>query len=166
MPDGPDKTMWGVEQREWLKRGLLESRCHFKVLISPTPLIGPDRQAKRDNHANKNGFWTEGRQFLRWVKDSGLADFYIICGDRHWQYHSIDEIGVEEFSCGSTSDKHAARGQPHWGKDRQPHFRDGKGGFLMVEVLGSNSEPELRFTFLDVDGNPVYVCRKRHKARE
>ncbi len=166
MPDGGDKTLWGVEQKEWLKNGLLRSRCHFKVLISPTPLIGPDRQAKRDNHANKNGFWTEGRQFLRWARDSGLTNFYIICGDRHWQYHSIDETGVEEFSCGSTSDRHAAKSQPHWGKDRQPHFRDGKGGFLMVDVLEDSFGPEVRFTFCDVDGNPVYECRKRHRRKE
>jgi len=161
MPDGPNKTMWGAEQKAWLKRSLTESQCDFKVLISPTPLVGPDRQEKRDNHANKNGFWTEGREFLRWVRESGMRNFYIVCGDRHWQYHSIDETGVEEFSCGAISNRHAARNQPHWGKDRQPHFRDAKGGFLMIEVQRDDSSPELRFTFFDVDGNPVYVCRKK-----
>jgi phosphodiesterase/alkaline phosphatase D-like protein len=163
MPDGPDKTMWGAEQKEWLKKGLKGSRCHFKVLISPTPLIGPDREEKRDNHANRNGFWTEGREFLRGAKESGLKNFYIICGDRHWQYHSIDESGIEEFSCGATSDRHAARGQPHWGKDRQPHFRDAKGGFLLVEVRQVSSGRELRFTFCDVDGDPVYICRRDYR---
>ncbi len=163
MPDGPEKTLWGVEQREWLKKGLIESQCHFKVLISPTPIVGPDRQEKRDNHANRRGFWTEGREFLRWVRDTESANFYIVCGDRHWQYHSIDETGVEEFSCGAISDAHAARNQPHWGKDRQPHFRDAKGGFLMMEVQGSGSDPELKVTFCDVEGKPVYECRKTHK---
>ena len=162
MPDGPEKTLWGNEQKEWLKKGLLESRASFKILISPTPLVGPDRDEKRDNHVNRRGFWTEGREFLQWVKESGLKNFYIICGDRHWQYHSIDETGVEEFSCGPISDAHAARGQPHWGKERQPHFRDSKGGFLLVEVLGTEPKPELKFTFHDVDGNAVYVCQKEH----
>jgi len=163
MPDGPDKTLWGAEQKAWLKKGLMESRCDFNVLISPTPLVGPDRQAKRDNHANRRGFWTEGREFLRWVRESGLKNFYVVCGDRHWQYHSIDETGVEEFSCGAISDRHAARNQPRWGKERQPHFRDGKGGFLMIDVQRGGSGPEVRFTFCDVDGNPVYVCRKKHE---
>ena len=31
MPDGPDKTMWGVEQRAWLERTLLESDATFKI---------------------------------------------------------------------------------------------------------------------------------------
>jgi len=162
MPDGQNKTMWGAEQKEWLKKGLTESRCYFKLLVSPTPLIGPDRPEKHDNHANKKGFWTEGRQFLRWVRESGLKNFYIVCGDRHWQYHSVDETGVEEFSCGAISDKHAARNQPHWGKDRQPYFRDAKGGFLMIEVQRGGPGAELRFTFCDVEGNTVNVCRKEY----
>ena len=37
-----------------------------------------------------------------------------------------------------------------------------KGGFLMVEVLSLASNPELKFTFHDVDGNPVYVCQKEY----
>lgn len=164
MPDGPNKTMWGAEQKEWLKKGLTESRRHFKVLISPTPVVGPDRKGKGDNHANRKGFWTEGREFLRWAQESGLKNFYIVCGDRHWQYHSIDETGVEEFSCGATSDRHAARNQPHWEKDRQPHFRDAKGGFLMIDVQRGSAGPELRFTFCDVAGNAVYVCRKEKES--
>src|SRR5207249_8973349 len=37
-----DKTMWGAEQVAWLKRTLLESDATFKILISPTPMVGPD----------------------------------------------------------------------------------------------------------------------------
>jgi alkaline phosphatase D len=166
MPDGPEKTLWGEKQKQWLKKSLTESRCHCKVLISPTPIVGPDREAKRDNHANRNGFWTEGREFLRWARQEGPKNFYIVCGDRHWQYHSIDETGVEEFSCGPTSDRHAARNQPHWGKDRQPHFRDAKGGFLMVEVRQGDPGSELSFVFCDVDGDPVYTCRKEYMPNE
>jgi alkaline phosphatase D len=42
MPDGPEKSLWGKEQREWLQRTLKESDATFKILISPTPMIGPD----------------------------------------------------------------------------------------------------------------------------
>ncbi len=35
-------------------------------------------------------------------------------------------------------------------------------GFLVVEVLGPASNPELKSTFHDVDGNPVYVCQKEY----
>ena len=43
MPDGPDKTIWGREQLAWLKESILASDAAFRVLISPTPIVGPDR---------------------------------------------------------------------------------------------------------------------------
>ncbi len=33
MPDGPDKTIWGKTQKEWLKRTLKESDAAFKAVI-------------------------------------------------------------------------------------------------------------------------------------
>ena len=42
VPDGPGKTLWGEAQREWLKRTLLESDAVFRIIVSPTPLVGPD----------------------------------------------------------------------------------------------------------------------------
>jgi len=56
MPDGPEKSLWGREQLEWLKAGLLESNASYKILISPTPLVGPDDAYKKDNHVNHGGF--------------------------------------------------------------------------------------------------------------
>ena len=115
MPAGPDKTLWGAEQLAWVKRTLLESDATFKILISPTPMIGPDdanqagRQAeghdpfKRDNHSNPQGFQFERDAFFDWLEENDLLGnhFYIVSGDRHWQYHSIHPRGFEEFSTGS-----------------------------------------------------------------
>jgi len=41
-PDGPGKTIWGAEQKAWIKRTILTSDAPFKILVSPTPLVGPD----------------------------------------------------------------------------------------------------------------------------
>ena len=65
MPDGPDKTLWGAEQIAWLKRTLLESDATWKLLISPTPMVGPDDAYKIDNHTNHQGFRHEGRAFFQ-----------------------------------------------------------------------------------------------------
>lgn len=37
-PDGPDKTMWGKQQREWLKSTLKSSDAKWKLVITPTLL--------------------------------------------------------------------------------------------------------------------------------
>jgi alkaline phosphatase/alkaline phosphatase D len=173
MADGPEKTIWGKEQNEWLRRTLLESDAAFKILISPTPIIGPDRSSKRDNHTNPEGFIYEGRQFIRWLADhdSLRKNLYIVCGDRHWQYHSVDPSGFEEFSCGALVDANAIRGT--WpgdpksndpeGKIRQPfHPEESSGGFLMITVRpGVEDEaPTAEFSFFDEKGMPLYSVSK------
>jgi alkaline phosphatase D len=158
MPDGPDKTMWGHEQLAWLKQTLLESDADWRVLISPTPIIGPDRITKTDNHANPNGFWTEGQAFLDWVQEHQLDNLMIICGDRHWQYESVDRRNdreIREFSCGPTCDLHTAPVPPitetHQGVT-QP-YSAARGGFLTVTY---DPDRSLTFEFFDQTGNALY----------
>ena len=113
MPDGPDKTLWGVEQIGWLKQTLQESDATWKLLISPTPMVGPDDAYKIDNHTNQKGFRREGRAFFDWIKEKRLDQqgFHVICGDRHWQYHAMDSTGLEEFSCGALVDANSRLGR-------------------------------------------------------
>lgn len=148
--DGPEKTIWGKEQMEWLKRTILASDADFRVLISPTPIVGPDRGNKADNHAN-DAFTFEGDAFRGWTKEAGLANFYTCCGDRHWQYMSIDpKSGLREFSCGPASDIHAG-GSPGRDEELQPFHRV-KGGFLTVEVSREDGKPTIHFRHRDVHG--------------
>ncbi len=149
MPDGPDKTIWGKEQKAWFLRTFRESDATFRVLISPTPVVGPDRGSKNDNHANK-GFTHEGNEIRSFLASQKNA--YVICGDRHWQYVSIDgKTGVKEFSCGASSDKHAGG----WKSGRvEPEHRylKVKGGFLGVAVSRDKGAPVLKATHYGVNG--------------
>ncbi|MCB1091580.1 MAG: alkaline phosphatase D family protein, partial [Verrucomicrobiae bacterium] len=81
MPDGPEKTIWGAEQKAWFKKTVSESDATWKVLISPTPLVGPDRKNKNDNHSNE-GFAHEGNEIRSWLHDHVPDNFFVICGDR------------------------------------------------------------------------------------
>jgi len=173
MPDGPEKTLWGAVQLAWLKQTLLQSDATFRLLISPTPLVGPDDAYKIDNHTNHKGFRHEGREFFQWVVQHQLHEqgFYTVCGDRHWQYHSRDPLGVEEFSCGALVDENSRLGR----KPGDPKSTDPKaevqqfytqsersGGFLRITV-GPGSDPatgRARFTFLDDRGNVLYQTEK------
>lgn len=153
--DGPEKSIWGREQREWLKRTLLESDADFKVLVSPTPIVGPDRSGKKDNHANSVFQW-EGDHFRNWTRENRekLGRFHVCCGDRHWQYVSVDpKTGLREFSCGPVSDKHAG-GNPARA-DFQEFLRV-KGGFLSVNVTRNDAgTPTIAFRHHDVRGEVV-----------
>jgi alkaline phosphatase D len=154
LPDNAEKTIWGREQKAWLKRTLLESDADFRIIFSPTPIVGPDRATKGDNHANA-AFATEGREFRQWVKDNKLANLFIINGDRHWQYHSVDpDSGLQEFSVGTLSDGNAG-GSP--GENPQYHrFHRVKGGFLSVALTGTARAPKLVFRHHSITGEVVY----------
>ena len=148
--DGPNKSIWGKEQRDWLMRSILESDADFKVLVSPTPIIGPDRSRKADNHANDAFAW-EGNLFRRWTAEHKLDNLFICCGDRHWQYLSIDpKTKLHEFSCGPASDEHAG-GSPGEAPEIQPFHRV-NGGFLEVAVTREEEQPTIYFRHRDVRG--------------
>jgi len=173
LPDGPDKTIWGAEQKEWLKNTLVESDAQFKILISPTPMVGPDDLRKKDNHCNIGGFQHERDEFFKFLKGNGLdqQNFFIVCGDRHWQYHAVDQTGVEEFSCGALIDANSRLGRnpgdpnstdPN-GLIKQPYTQAKRsGGFLMVrcEPDGKTDRASLEFTFYDEKGTVLHTCTK------
>ncbi|MEO9514086.1 MAG: alkaline phosphatase D family protein [Flavobacteriaceae bacterium] len=153
-PDSPEKSIFGKQQREWLKTSVESSDATFKILMSPTPVVGPDRaKGKIDNHSNKS-YETEGnwlREFLASQKNT-----FVVNGDRHWQYVSKDlETGLLEFSQGPTSDIHAQGWDPN---DYRPEhqFLRVKGGFLYVKAYRENGKPTINFSHYDVDGNVVH----------
>jgi len=174
MEDGPAKTIWGAEQKAWLKSTLLESDAVFKVLISPTPMVGPDDLRKTDNHTNIGGFRHERDEFFTWLKENELDQnhFYIICGDRHWQYHAVDSSGIEEFSCGALVDANSRLGRKPGdpastdpdGLIKQPYTQDPRsGGFLLVETKPTGGEgmpATLTFSWHDEKGAILHTTEK------
>lgn len=154
LADGPEKTIWGEEQKAWFKRTVKESDATWKILISPTPLVGPDRGGKNDNHANK-GFKHEGDELRAWLKANVPDNFFVICGDRHWQYHSVHPTtGVREFSAGAASNEHAG-GTP--GEDPAYHkFHRVKGGFISVTLAAREKQSEITVQHRNVQGAVVH----------
>ncbi|MFD2790767.1 alkaline phosphatase D family protein [Arenibacter sp. H213] len=150
IPDGPDKTIWGKEQMEWFKRTVIESDATFKVVISPTPIVGPDRGTKKDNHANI-GFQDEGEALRKFIGEQ--KNMVTVCGDRHWQYVSKDvNTEVLEFSCGPASDAHAGG----WEQENflpEHIYLNVVGGFLEGTVSRINGKPTLVFRHYNPDGN-------------
>jgi hypothetical protein len=91
------------------------------------------------------------------------------CGDRHWQYHSIHPLGVEEFSCGALNDENAIGGvkpgnpqstDPR-GLIQQPFlYPRATGGFLHVAI---SEDTQLAITHHDDEGT---VMNRVHKQAE
>lgn len=149
MVDGPGKTIWGAKQKQWLFETVRLSDASFRVVISPTPILGPEQKGKSDNHATE-GFRYEGeevRAFLRQQKN-----LFLICGDRHWQaVHKDSQSDLVEFACGPSTDKHAGGFD---GRDRTPmhSYVKVKGGYLDVSVRRVNDTPIATVIHYGVDG--------------
>ncbi|MDL5049813.1 alkaline phosphatase D family protein [Oscillatoria amoena NRMC-F 0135] len=153
--DGPDKTIFGREQVEWLRKALAESDAQFKVVVNPNPMVGPDRVNKKDNHANQS-FATEGRALRKLLAQETSGTVVAVCGDRHWQFHSVDpESGLHEFCCGAASDEHAG-GTPGHNPDLH-RFHRVKGGYLSFSLEGAGRNASLTLTHRDVRGQAVHT---------
>lgn len=160
MADGPEKSLWGATQRDWLKTTLKASDARWKIVISPTPMVGPDDARKVDNHADLNGYRHEADAFFAWLKENKIGPLTIICGDRHWQYHSIHPSGIEEFACGALNDENARMGVAPGsknGSDPEARIRQlytspkPNGGFLQI-----TAGKELVFEHFDSRGKRLY----------
>jgi alkaline phosphatase D len=149
MEDGPNKSILGKTQWKWLEETMRASDATFKLYISATPVVGPDRDGKNDNHAN-NGFHHEGGRLRKFLNT--IPGCFVINGDRHWQYHSKDpETGINEFGCGPASDAHAQGWNPNDIRPEHRFLRVG-GGFGSIKIDGDKAT----FTHHDVDGKEVY----------
>ncbi|GAB3020949.1 hypothetical protein GCM10027284_45460 [Cyclobacterium sediminis] len=153
MEDGSEKSIWGKEQIEWFTKSVDASDATFKLLFTATPVVGPDRDGKKDNHANSN-FKNEGdwlRQYL-----SEKKNMFVVNGDRHWQYVSKDlETGLMEFGSGPVSDFHV---QGWDAEDVRPEhqYLNLIGGFLSIQVDRSSGSPKISFHHRDVDGKIMH----------
>lgn len=171
-PDGPHKSIWGKEQLEWIKQTLLASNATFKLFIVASPLVGPDDATKHDNHINYSGFQQERDAFFYWLKEHDLdANFYIITGDRHWQYHSIHPAGFEEFGTGTINGQNSRPGRKPGdlrstdplGLIQQPYIQENPtGGFLHVKVtpLENGKTAQLTIETIDEEGKNLNTAVK------
>lgn len=148
--DGPDKTIWGEEQKEWVFKTIETSDATYKLLISSSPILGPDRKNKKDNYSNSN-FQYEGDAIRAFI--NGRDDVIIVTGDRHWQYVThFEGTNLWEFSTGAGADQHAGG----WSNDKrfpQHQYLNVIGGYLSGKLWRENGEVKLKFTHHGVEGN-------------
>jgi alkaline phosphatase D len=81
--DGPEKTMLGAKQLEWLKRELSASKARIKLLATGSEW---ETFSSEDSWAS---FRMERDAFLEWMKEQKLEGVILLSGDRHFSaaYH-------------------------------------------------------------------------------
>ncbi len=154
LKDGANKTILGKEQKEWFYKTLDASNAKYKVVISASPILGPDRAVgKNDNHSN-TAFYFEGQEIRDFINK--YNNVFVCVGDRHWQYAThFKDSNLWEFGCGSGADAHAGGWNPN---DLRPEhkFLRVKGGYLVGKVFTEKNVTKLKFEHRDVNGNKVH----------
>ncbi len=149
-------TILGTAQIAWLDRTLAASDATFRVILTPTPIVGPDRPQKDDNLANK-GYATEGTQIRALLARS--PNLTVITGDRHWQYVSRDKAtGVEEWSVGAATDAHAGGWSEETPRPEHRFLRIKYGGFLSGSITPASATAPAALTLRlhDTVGKTVF----------
>jgi alkaline phosphatase D len=80
LPDSPQKTMMGEEQKAWFKRELARARAQYPVVVwvSSVPWISDD------SNDRWSGFAYERRELARYIDSIGVADQLVVAsGDAH-----------------------------------------------------------------------------------
>jgi alkaline phosphatase D len=92
-PDGPDKTMLGAAQKQWLLDGLARSEAAVKVVASSVTL----RYASADSWS---GYARERDEILSFTRDRRLANVVFVSGDVHYAAAIRHPEGVFEGVAG------------------------------------------------------------------
>lgn len=78
MMDGPDKTMLGKTQLQWLKDGLLFSNAPFKVIVCGNQVLNANT-----TYESYNFYKNERADLLKFIKDNGITGVVFLSGDIH-----------------------------------------------------------------------------------
>ena len=156
-----EEQAWGEKQFSWLIETLKASDAYFKIIVSPTPVLGPDQKVywrvgwnplrrKQDNHVTR--FRQEFTRFLRAVREEGLENLYFVSGDRHFLWHSRyqardGQFSLDEFGPGPFADDIVPFGKLFYeDEEGAANLQAGllSAGFLHVRVENVAVQPRLR----------------------
>lgn len=139
LPDTPDKTLLGLDQRAWLLRTLAASRARFKVVCSPCTLAGVGSNSRDGSWAA--GFKAERDLVLKHVREHVSGRTLFVTGDTHWTmaYERDGLFEVRPCPLGIPTPNDITLTSPNAAEDarKEPgvlYADDDKGHFALVEL--------------------------------
>jgi PhoD-like phosphatase len=146
-PDGPDKTMLGAEQKQWLIDALSASEATFKIVLTSVALIG-------DSTDDWRRFEYERDEILDELGVRGISGMVALTSDGHlFTAKILADRGLREFMAGPLA-RHPSSLDP-----AGPTLIDQYQGFNYGEVrisTGVGGVPELEIVCRDARGMECY----------
>jgi alkaline phosphatase D len=156
-PDGPEKTLLGARQGEWLREALRASRAPFKVLACGSGWSSEDGPTG-DTWA---AFQRERNALFDFIRDERIEGVFLISGDTHYgevncipwsEQGGYDLYDLVSSPLAQGTGTSFLDGEPEM-RIRSPWFRTTNFGLLDFEW---EPEPKVTFTLRDVRGDRTW----------
>ena len=151
MPDGPEKTMLGTQQKKWFLETLKRSKATFKIVATSVPFHGGSQDAW-------GNYRTERDEIVSFLKREKINNVVMISADYHFARDwSGKRTGIHEFMAGPLATFRAFDRTPEVRErhGKGPHFAFGDDfnfGLLAYDAT-SNS---LRVSYQDSKGKTLF----------
>lgn len=151
MPDGPDKTMLGAEQKAWFKEGLKSSKAPFKFVVTSVPFQGGGVDTW-------GSYKTERDEIARFMRSEKIGGVIFLTGAYHlardW---SNAKTGLREYMAGPiasfTHYKNNPNARARYEKAGTFHYGDGYNfGLWRVDPAAGKAKLE----FIDAGGKTMF----------
>jgi alkaline phosphatase D len=158
--DGPDKTMFGGKQLEWLRNALVYSSAPIKLVVNGSQMWNRVNKFEGWNH-----FTAEQRAFADWLLAQRIEGLIFLSGDRHYtELLKVDRVGgypIYEFTSSpltsGTFDPPGESANP----DLVPDTYVVKRQFGMIRVTGRGNDRTIALESYDQKGELQW----RHEIR-
>ena len=162
-PDGPDKTMFGARQLEWLKQALVSApRGAIKIVAG-----GSQFWSRPNRFEGWHQFATEQRAFAEWLAAQKIDGVLFVSGDRHFsELLKIERAGaypLYEFTSSPLTSRPPTRidAVERDNPDIVPGTLVLKRQFGMIRVSGPGDDRRVTLESYDSDGALLW----RHEIR-
>ena len=158
--DGPDKTMFGAKQLEWLKNALVYSSAPIKLVVN-----GSQMWNRVDRFEGWNNYSAEQRAFADWLLAQRVDGLIFLSGDRHFtELLKIERVGGYPLFEFTSSPLTSGTFDPPGEKDN-PDIVQGtyvvKRQFGMIRVTGPGNDRTVALESYDQKGELQW----RHEIR-
>jgi alkaline phosphatase D len=165
-PDGPDKTMFGTRQLEWLKQALVSApRSAIKIIAA-----GGQFWNRSSRFEGWHQFATERDAFAAWLSAQKIEGVIFVSGDRHFgEVLKMERPGafpLYEFTSSPLTSRPPAKidDAERTNPDLVAGTLAAKRQFGLIRVTGPGNNRRIAFEAYDTDG--AMLWRHEIAARE
>jgi len=105
-----DRSMLGPVQKEWLLKGLSQSKATFKVIVSPVPWADLAKNEMEGRFDTWKGYRAERQEIFDHLTQENISGVMLMSADRHrsdlWKLERENDYPLYEFESSKLSNTH------------------------------------------------------------